>query len=78
MLGIKLTKSIWVISANEIQTKLIYYLDDADLLEIVTNFLNCSIFSKSLYKYGVVVGVVLISSCGGDREEETLAVTQII
>lgn len=46
------------------------YLDDANLLEVVTDFLNCDILSKSLYKNGVVVRVVLLSSCEGDQRDK--------
>lgn len=47
------------------------YLDDANLLEEVTNFLNRDILSKSLYKNGVVVRVVLLSSCEGDQRQRS-------
>lgn len=40
------------------------YLDDANLLEEVSNFLNSRIFSKSLYENGVVVRVILLPTCG--------------
>lgn len=49
--------------SKENNIKPIMYLDNANLLEVVSNFLNCGIFSKSLNKNGVVVRVVLLSTC---------------
>jgi len=52
-------------------TRRILYLDDADLFEVISDFLNCGVFSKSLHKYGVVVRVVLLASCQTKKEETT-------
>lgn len=61
---------LWTYNTWCKQTKLNKYLDDTNLLEEVTDFLNCDIFSKSLYENGVVVRVVLLSSCGKDQERK--------
>lgn len=52
---------------------LIQYLDDANLLEEVTDFLNRDFFTQSLDKNGVVVRVVLLTSCGRDQFREDVS-----
>lgn len=50
---------------------MIKYLDDADLLEEISDFMSRDIFAESLHKDGVVVGVVLLASCEEIRLEKT-------
>lgn len=48
------------------QHKRLIHLDDTNLLEEVADFLNGGLFSQPLDKNGVVVRVVLLTSCGED------------
>ena len=53
--------------------RIIQYLDNTNLLEVVANFLYCGFFSQSLDKNGVVVRVVLLTTCEEDQWREDVS-----
>lgn len=56
------------VNQSVIQNEPIMHLDDANLFEIVPNFLNGGVFSKALNKDGVVVRVVLLPTYIGGQK----------
>lgn len=63
------------------ETSLVSYLDDSNLFEEVCNLLNCRILPQSLYKNGVVVRVIRLTSCGqtsGGKKFTILTIVYIV